>query len=123
MLTMNEIRILQEHRVYENAYGELFDDEVEFTSSATVGTYVRWQWKAPYSVAVLAVVGRKYVHLVNSFRHSARRNVFETVKGFGRTDVEPAQQAREELEEELGFVTNELEYLGEAVTDPAFSFH
>jgi ADP-ribose pyrophosphatase len=120
---MNEIRIIRENAVYENAYGRLFDDEVEFTSSGTSGTYVRWQWTAPYSVAVLPVVGRDEVRLLNSFRHSARQNVTEAVKGFGRVNTPPDQSAREELEEELGLRAGRLEYLGEVVADPAFACH
>ena len=115
------IKILNEKKVYENAYGSLFDDEVSFTSSGTKGSYVRWSWKAPYSVAILPLVSPSEAVLIESFRHSARKLTIEVPKGFGESDAEPFEVATKELTEETGLRSDNLEYLGVTFADPAFA--
>ena len=115
------IQIVRQLKKYENAYGALFDDEVHFTRSGANGHYVRWQWAAPYSVAVLAVEDSDAL-LVRNFRHSARRETLEVVKGFGTASAAPETVAAAELEEELGFVPNEIAAVGIVVTDPGFAW-
>lgn len=119
----NEIQIINEVVKYENAYGRLFDDEVLFTSSNIVGNYVRWQWKPPYSVAVLPITSNQEIILINNFRHSARKNVIEVPKGFGREGLDPVEIVKEELLQETGVTSSSFEYLGEVVTDAAFAYH
>lgn len=116
------IQILRELKKYENAYGALFDDDVRFTRSGADGHYLRWQWAAPYSVAVLAVEGSDAL-LIRSFRHSARRETVELVKGFGAAGRDPETVALTELEEELGFVADNIAPVGVVVTDPGFAWH
>jgi len=117
------IRITEERQVYENAYGRLYDDSVIFEPKGATGTYVRWQWNAPYSVAVLPLFGTRQGLLLRSFRHSAREVVTEVVMGFGVEGVEPAEAALMELREETGLVATRasLEPLGVIYTDLAFA--
>ena len=117
------IDIIRERKVYENKYGCLYDDNVEFTHNKSRGTYVRWVWKAPYSVAILPMLSLTEFAVVASFRHSARKPILEVPKGFGEAGKEPSLVARNELREELGLQCLELDYVGTAVTDAAFSFH
>lgn len=117
----DEIEIVAENRVYENAYGCLYDDQVRFSASNARGTYVRWEWKAPYAVAVLPILDNGRAILLENFRHSARCRVLEVPKGFGESGVEPHAMAERELREEAGLECEELEYIGVASNDPSFS--
>jgi ADP-ribose pyrophosphatase len=117
------IHILRDRVVYENDYGNLYDDEVEFRPQGTLGRYVRWKWRAPYSVAILPFVDPQTALLIRNFRHSARREVLEAVKGFGDEARDPAEVAIAELREELGFSTVNLHFLGVTNTDPGFACH
>jgi 8-oxo-dGTP pyrophosphatase MutT (NUDIX family) len=116
------IQILSEKLVYANNYGELFDDEVAFLPQNSTGTYVRWKWTAPFSVAVLAVDQSGKAYLVQNFRHSARALVTEVVKGFGEEDENPNSTAMRELAEEIQ-MTGDLEHFGSIFTDAAFAYH
>lgn len=117
------IRIVRDRLVYANRYGELYDDDVEFRPGGVRGRYVRWQWRSMYSVAVLALADPSTALLVRNFRHSARREVIEAVKGFGDDGRPPVEVARHELREELGFTATGLTFLGKAVADPGFADH
>ena len=122
MSSTNEIRILEEQLVYENSYGRLYDDQVYFETSEEEGTYVRWEWKAPFSVGVLPLTSGE-VTLIRAFRHSARTQTIEIPKGFGEVGETPEDAARRELAEEAGLIAERMEYLGEVASDPAFSNH
>jgi 8-oxo-dGTP pyrophosphatase MutT (NUDIX family) len=117
------IRIVRDRLVYANRYGELYDDDVEFRPGGVRGRYVRWQWRSMYSVAVLALADPGTALLVRNFRHSARREIIEAVKGFGDDSLPPVDVARHELREELGFTAAGLTFLGKAVADPGFADH
>jgi 8-oxo-dGTP pyrophosphatase MutT (NUDIX family) len=117
------IRILRDRMVYANRYGDLYDDEVEFRPLGVRGRYVRWEWRAPYSVAVLPFSDPQTALLVRNFRHSARREVLEAIKGFGDQARDPAEVAVAELHEELGFSTFSLSFLGVTIADPSFACH
>jgi 8-oxo-dGTP pyrophosphatase MutT (NUDIX family) len=117
------IHILRDRAVYANRYGDLYDDDVEFRPLGARGRYVRWQWRAPYSVAVLPFSDPQTALLIRNFRHSARREVLEAIKGFGDKARDPAEVAVAELHEELGFSTLSLSFLGITIADPSFAYH
>jgi len=96
-----EIEIIREQPVYENQYGILYDDEVIFPSGVS-GKYIRFLWKAPYSVAVLPVIENDRIALISSFRHGLRGWTLEIPKGFGKPDIPPKKVAQLELIEETG---------------------
>jgi ADP-ribose pyrophosphatase len=116
------IKITQAQLVYENDYGNLYDDEVVFLPGGYQGKYVRWIWKATYSVAVLPIMSTGKVKLVNNFRHAARKLIIEAPKGFGEKDKTPEEIAKKELQEELGLKSDLFTSLGECITDPSFSY-
>lgn len=117
------IRIVRDRVVYTNQYGALYDDDVEFLPLGAQGRYVRWKWSAPYSVAVLPLQDIQTALLVRNFRHSARRQVLEAVKGFGDAAKDAAEVAAAELREELGFTSLSLSFLGTTIADPSFACH
>jgi 8-oxo-dGTP pyrophosphatase MutT (NUDIX family) len=99
------------------------DDDVEFRPDGSQGTYVRWQWRAPFSIAVLPILDARSALLVRSYRHAARSPILEVVKGSGDEDKAPADVAREELRQEIGYEADIIRPMGSVVTDPAFCFH
>jgi 8-oxo-dGTP pyrophosphatase MutT (NUDIX family) len=117
------IEVIRDRVVYSNKYGQLHDDDVVFRPGGTEGRYIRWQWSAPYSVAVLPLTDANTAILVRNFRHSARRSVLEAVKGFGSSEYEPSEVARIELREELGYSARELAFAGTTYSDPGFAYH
>jgi 8-oxo-dGTP pyrophosphatase MutT (NUDIX family) len=116
------ITVIEERLVYANSYGRLYDDDVRFEPGGALGTYVRWDWDAPYSVAVLPTQAGS-VTLIRSFRHASRTEVLEVPKGFGEEGVEPVEMARRELHEETGLVAREIRAIGRVSTDPGFVDH
>lgn len=116
------ISIVRERMVYSNQYGSLYDDDVQFEPAGNRGRYVRWCWRPSYSVAAIALPKQDTSLLVWNFRHSARRVILEAVKGFGDEARSPADVARAELREELGFITDSLVYLGTTFADAAFAY-
>lgn len=117
------ICIKKENLIYENPYGQLYDDDVIFLPQSASGKYVRWCWKAPYSVAVLPMLDVDQALLIKSFRHSARKAVLEVPKGFGAIGEEPISVAKKELEQETGLRSEKIDQLGTVVTDPSFAYH
>ncbi len=117
------IRIKRENLIYENLYGKLFDDDVIFLPQSVEGKYIRWAWKAPYSVAVLPMLEGGQALLIKSFRHSARKALLEVPKGFGAPDEDPTSVAKKELEQEAGLRSAKIEQVGTVITDPSFAYH
>lgn len=115
----DEIHISQQRVVFDNNYGTLFDDYVTFPSG-TSGSYLRWVWKAPDSVAILPVTPDGRLVLLQTFRHGVRRRILEVPKGFGTAGVEARANALRELREETGMVPTLLESIGELFVDPGF---
>jgi ADP-ribose pyrophosphatase len=118
-----EIQIINENVVYENDYGKLYDDDVVFLPQNKTGKYVRWKWHTPYSVGILPVMQNGEVVLLESFRHAARKTVIEIPKGFGNNKKQPLYIAQNELREEMGLISERIEYLGELTTDAAFTYN
>jgi 8-oxo-dGTP pyrophosphatase MutT (NUDIX family) len=74
-------------------------------------------------VAVLAVDGEGFAHLVETFRYAVGKDCVEVVQGSIEDGEEPEQAARRELKEELGAEAEELTDMGlvDAITSQVFS--
>jgi hypothetical protein len=94
------IETIQERVVYENEWVIIRDDNVRFPSGAR-GTYYYPQWKAPYGVAVIVLVGR-HILLLRNYRYAEKAMSLEIPMGFGTKDSTPEQDARREIFEEMG---------------------
>lgn len=113
------IHRLIERLVYENKYLRLFDDDVEFPTGNR-GTYVRMQWKAPYSVAVLPVLPNGDYQLIRIFAYAKSDWSLQVPKGMGEPGLEPVALARKELLEEAGMAAEDFELLARISLDPGF---
>lgn len=113
-----EIEILQSISIFRNRYTEIFNDQVRFPSGYD-GTYVRVAAPCRASIAVLPVTGKGKIVLIRTFRHGMRGWCYEVPKG----GIEPGESdetaALRELEEETGYCSQKLAYIGEYADSPA----
>ncbi len=104
------IRQLSSRVVYRNRWMTVREDEIERDNGAR-GIY--GVVEKCDSAIVLAIDGDQ-IYLVEQFRYAPGLNSLEFPQGsLERSDVGPAEIAREELREETGLVAEKLELLGE----------
>ena len=96
------IRILSERVVCGTGTETSMTMTLEFSPLDVRGRYIRWKWRAPYSWPFSRCQIRRRRCWFKIVRHSARREVLETVKGF-RSGRRPTDVALAELREEMGF--------------------
>lgn len=101
--------------IYEDEYIVFLKDAVRFADGMT-GTYIRIYHKNEGGVAILIFCGDKIL-LLNHFRHSLRKWVWETPRGFGEKNQSPIENALRETNEELGVQPYNVELLGEIAPD------
>jgi ADP-ribose diphosphatase len=97
--------------VYEDPYLIVLRDAVR-APDGSLGTHVRTvPARGAAGAAVIPLLDSKVV-LLRHFRHATRRWHLEIPRGFGEEGVSPADQARQELREEIGAEADDLLYLG-----------
>ena len=101
--------------VYEDEYLTLIKDAVRF-ADGTVGPYIRAYHKNPGGVSVMVLCESKIL-LLRHFRHSLRRWMWETPRGFCEEGQTADQNALRELTEEIGVMPTKLQHLGTLVPD------
>ncbi|HEV2560525.1 MAG TPA: NUDIX hydrolase [Rhizomicrobium sp.] len=116
------IRTTSERLVYENKFARVFDNDVRFPGEVR-GTYLKLQWRAPYSVAVLPVLEDGRYFLVRPFRYASNSWSLEVPKGFGLQGLEPAEIAARELAEETGLTSPSLSCVASIAVDPGIIGH
>ena len=107
-------------RLYGDEFAEVWVDEVS-KPGAEPSRRVTMRMKP--GVAVLALDGEGFVHLVKTFRYAVGKECVEVVQGGTEEGEEPAEAARRELKEELGAEAEEWTDLGlvDAVTSQVYS--
>ena len=91
----------------------LFSLNINRSRSPRTGNIHEFQvLSSPDWVAVIALTGSNEVILVNQYRHGVSRLSLELPGGLVKAGQTPEQSAREELEEETGYVAPEFEPLG-----------
>ena len=97
--------------VYEDPYLILLRDAVR-RPNGDLGTYVRTlPASGAAGAAVLPLLDNKIV-LLRHFRHATRKWHLEIPRGYGEEGVSAAEQARQELREEIEAETDNLVHLG-----------
>jgi 8-oxo-dGTP pyrophosphatase MutT (NUDIX family) len=106
--------------LHRDEFVEVWLDEV-VKPDGEPGRYATMRMKP--GVAVLALDGEGFVHLVSMFRYAVGKECVEVVQGMIDEGEEAAEAARRELREELGIEAGELTDLGlvDAVTSQVFS--
>jgi 8-oxo-dGTP pyrophosphatase MutT (NUDIX family) len=107
-------------RIYADEFAEVWVDEV-LKPDGEPGRRATLRMKP--GVAVLAVDGEGFAHLVRTFRYAVGKHCVEAVQGSIEEDEESDAAARRELKEELGIEAAELTDLGlvDAITSQVFS--
>ena len=100
---------------YEDEYLILLKDAVRL-NDGVIGPYIRAYHKNSGGVAILVICDGKIL-LINHFRHSLRRWIWETPRGFGECGQSAEQNVARELSEEIGVVATRIEKLGNLVPD------
>ena len=107
-------------RIYADEFAEVWVDGV---SKPGVEPSRRVTMKMKPGVAVLAVDGEGFAHLVRTFRYAVGKECVEVVQGGTEEGERPEEAARRELKEELGVEASELTDLGlvDAVTSQVYA--
>ena len=107
-------------RLYADEFAEVWVDEV---SRPGVEPSRRVTMRMKPGVAVLALDGEGFAHLVKTFRYAVGKECVEVVQGGTEEGEESSEAARRELKEELGAEAAELIDLGlvDAVTSQVYS--
>ena len=107
-------------RLYADEFAEVWVDEV---SQPGVEPARRVTMRMKPGVAVLAVDGEGFAHLVETYRYAVGKRCVEVVQGGTKEGEEPEASARRELKEELGIEAEELTDLGliDAITSQVYS--
>jgi 8-oxo-dGTP pyrophosphatase MutT (NUDIX family) len=107
-------------RLYADEFAEVWVDEV---SKPGAGPSRRVTMRMKPGVAVLALDGEGFAHLVRTFRYAVGKECVEVVQGGTEEGEEPTEAARRELKEELGVEAGELTDLGlvDAVTSQVYA--
>src|SRR5205814_1288758 len=106
--------------LHRDEFAEMWLDEV-IRPNGEPGRYATMRLRP--GVAVLALDGEGFVHLVRVFRYAVGKECVEVVQGMIDAGEGPEEAARRELREELGIEARELTDLGlvDAVTSQVFS--
>ena len=107
-------------RLYADEFAEVWVDEV---SRPGVEPSRRVTMRMKDGVAVLALDGEGFAHLVRTFRYAVGKQCVEVVQGGTEEGEEPLPAARRELKEELGIEAEEWTDLGlvDAITSQVYS--
>ena len=112
--------IKSSERLYADEFAEVWVDEV---SQPGVEPSRRVTMRMKEGVAVLALDGEGFAHLVRTFRYAVGKECVEVVQGGAEEGEEPEASARRELKEELGVEAEEWIDLGlvDAITSQVYS--
>lgn len=102
---------------YQDQYLLMLRDAVRFPGGA-LGTYIRAVAPSGGAPGVIAIpVYQGQVVLLRHFRHGTRSWNWEIPRGFGEPGSTPEQNARRELEEEIGATVTRVVSLGTVTLD------
>ncbi len=100
---------------YQDQYGMILRDAVRFPDGS-LGTYIRMVGDGTPGVIVLPIY-QGQVLLIRHFRHATRTWHLEIPRGFGTKGFSSEENARRELEEEIGATISRMVSLGRAYPD------
>lgn len=102
---------------YRDQYVMILRDAVRFPNGS-LGTYIRFvsEEDDPPGVIVLPLY-QGQILLIRHFRHATRAWHIEIPRGFGKKGLSAEENARRELEEEMGAIVSRLISLGQVYPD------
>ncbi len=110
-------KILNEKLIYEGNFIDILNVDVILPNGKGTSRDVV---KHPGATAIIAFLDEDNIILVEQFRLPLNRNLLEIPAGKLNKNEEPIACAKRELQEETGYIANNLEYLGCIATAPGF---
>lgn len=109
--------ILDEKLIYKGSFIDVLNIKVELPNGKSTARDII---KHPGATAVIAFIDEENIILVEQFRLALNKNLLEIPAGKLDKGEEPIKCAKRELQEETGYIANNLEYLGTIATAPGF---
>ncbi len=110
----NSWRILDSKKnVYSNEYIQLYEDLLNINGTNKV--YIRGKRKN-YST-VVPFLSDKEILVIKSYRHLVDSIQFEIPSGYIEAGESPIEAAKREFNEETGYITNNIVFVGEYTLD------
>ena len=109
--------ILEEKLIYKGSFIDVLNIKVELPNGKSTARDII---KHPGATAVIAFIDEENIILVEQFRLALNKNLLEIPAGKLDKGEEPIKCAKRELQEETGYIANNLEYLGTIATAPGF---
>ena len=115
----NSVKVVESRTVY-NKHGRLIvEDVLEFAD----GSRHEWVYfkgsEGPGAVAIAALTNDNKMILTRQYRHPFRKVIYDIPAGGTKDDETIEQAALRELEEETGYTTEKLEWIGRFTWAPA----
>ncbi|GAE30964.1 NUDIX hydrolase [Halalkalibacter hemicellulosilyticus] len=101
--------------------GKIIDLQLEEVELPDGRTSIREVIKHPGAVAVLPIKEDGKLVLVRQYRKALQKSIIEIPAGKLEENEEPKLAAMRELEEETGYKTNSLTFIGSFYTSPGFA--
>jgi ADP-ribose pyrophosphatase len=114
---MQHWKILQQEDIFKNHWYHLRKDVVQLPNEQIIDDY--FVSVRPEVALVFAITENQKVLLVKQYKHGIQQVVIELPGGFFDKKNEPAKNAAlRELQEETGYTTDSIDYLGKLSDNP-----
>ena len=109
-------KLIKETKIYDGKIVKLSFKEYEYNNQPIYREVISHNG----GVAVLAIENDE-IYFVEQYRHAVESNVLELPAGCIEKGEDPLLSARRELQEEIGFDTNDISLLGKFYPTPGYS--
>lgn len=110
-------KVLNEKLIYKGSFIDVLNINVELPNGKNTSRDII---KHPGAAAIIPFIDEENIILVEQFRLALNKNLLEIPAGKLDKGEEPIKCAKRELQEETGYIANNLEYLGCMATAPGF---
>lgn len=110
-------KIIKEKLIYKGGFLDILNVDVTLPDGKSASRDVV---KHPGATAIIAFLDEENIILVEQFRLALNKIMLEIPAGKLNKNEETKECARRELQEETGYIANNLEYLGCIATAPGF---
>jgi len=110
------VKVLSSKTVYDKHGTKIMEDTLGFADGTT---YEYVYFKSGGTVAVAAFTDDNKMILTKQYRHPIQKIVYDIPGGAIEVGETPSQAALRELEEETGYVTEKLEWIGKFSRGPS----
>ena len=110
-------KVLNEKLIYKGSFIDVLNINVELPNGKNTSRDII---KHSGATAIIPFIDEENIILVEQFRLALNKNLLEIPAGKLDKGEEPIKCAKRELQEETGYIANNLEYLGCMATAPGF---